>query len=689
MHKRYLWALIILLAYPVFNSCKTAGGLAQAKLDFDHEQYADAAKGFKAAYTHAHKKEDKADIAFRMAESLRKERDFKKAENWYRKAIDNGYTDPIAIYDVGEMLKMQENYEEAVKEFEEYQKNVPSDTRAQEQIDVCKSVQDWVNNAETKSRFDVDNFKQANSPYNDFSPMLLHKNELYFTSDRKNKGADTKAGTFGRTGFGYTDIYVMTLTGGGKGKNVKATKWSAPVPVPGDVNTPMNEGTVCFDAKGSAMYYTQCNGPKGNEKKMDTIKNCVIMMAKRKAEGWGDGEKLNFCTDSLLNYGHPTLSPDGNKLVFAMSDPDHKGTHDLYQCTYIKRTHNWSDPVSLGPIINTPGDEVFPYFYDDTTLYFSSDGHIGMGGLDIFVTYGEGTTWTKPKNLKYPLNSGGDDFGIVFDDTKASGFFTSNRTKVNGNAVPAKVINDDIYSFKIRPMVLKLEGIVYDTTVTTHQVVMKDATVTLVNHKDNTRVNVKTNAKGEYSFTLKAETDYTVFGSKKTYHNSMNHNLSTKGIDYTLTLHQDLNIAQLPLTSLNIRGIYYDVDKYELKPESKKTLDSLVEELNTYPYIVVEIGSHTDCRSSYQHNDTLSQNRSNSVVKYLVSHGIDSGRLVPKGYGETQLLNNCACENGVGPGMNCTEEEHAINRRTTFKILRFDFTPKDSGKKEDENDNQH
>jgi len=367
-----------------------------------------------------------------------------------------------------------------------------------------------------------------------------------------------------------------------------------------------------------------------------------------------------------------------------MTDPDHKGTHDLFQCTYIKRTHNWSDPVNLGPTINTAGDEDFPYFYDDTTLYFSSDGHIGMGGLDIFVTHGEGTTWTKPKNLKYPLNSGGDDFGIVFDDTKNSGFFTSDRSKVNGNAVPSKVINDDIYAFKIRPMELKLEGIVYDTTVTDHAKVMKDATVTLVNHKDNTRNSVKTNSKGEYSFTLKTETDYSVFASKKTYHNSINHDLTTKGIDYTLTFHQDLNIAQLPLTSLNIRGIYYDVDKYDLKPESKKTLDSLVDELNTYPYIVVEIGSHTDCRSSYQHNDTLSQNRSNSVVNYLVAHGIDRERLVPKGYGETMLLNNCACENGEGPGMNCTEAEHAINRRTTFKILRFDFTPKDGGTKDEQ-----
>ena len=143
-------------------------------------------------------------------------------------------------------------------------------------------------------------------------------------------------------------------------------------------------------------------------------------------------------------------------------------------------------------------------------------------------------------------------------------------------------------------------------------------------------------------------------------------------------------MGQFQLVQLPIRGILYGLDSFNLKPESKRTLDSLVDIMNTYPYIVVEIGSHTDCRSSYQHNDTLSQNRSKSVVSYLAAHGIDQERMVAHGYGETQLLNNCACENGVGPGINCTEEEHAINRRTTFKILRFDFTPKDDPNKKDD-----
>ena len=386
------------------------------------------------------------------------------------------------------------------------------------------------------------------------------------------------------------------------------------------------------------------------------------MMAKKKGKVWGEAEKLPFCTDTAIDYGHPTLSPDGTKLVFVMDGPYGKGKHDLFLSTYVKRSRTWSDPVNLGDAINTPSEELFPYFYNDTTLYFASDGHIGLGGLDIFVSYGGGTTWTKPKHLGYPLNSGGDDFGITLNEGGESGYFSSNRVKSR---------LDDIYSFSMTPLVFTLSGVVTDSA--SHKPIA-NAKVILINLKTKAKQEVTVDASGKYQYKLDKETDYEVYAEKRGYFASKSYIKSTKGFEYSADLIQDLVLA--PPTVV-LRGVFYDIDKWDLRPESVKTLDSVVEVLNTYPYIVVELGSHTDCRASEAHNDTLSQRRSESVVNYLIQHGIDKERLVAKGYGEHQLVNNCGCNlHDNDTGIHCTEEEHQANRRTTLTVLRWDYVPK-------------
>ncbi len=223
---------------------------------------------------------------------------------------------------------------------------------------------------------------------------------------------------------------------------------------------------------------------------------------------------------------------------------------------------------------------------------------------------------------------------------------------------------------------IRLDGIVYDTILTTKHIPSMGARVTLVNKISNKRISVKTDSIGGYSFKLNPDTDYVVFASKKTYHNSINHFISTKNINQSNTIHQDLNIGELNYCGPSMVGIFYGFDSADLRKSSYGILDTLVSEMTSYPHITVEISSHSDCREKNKMD--LSEKRSEIVINYLVAHGIDKERLVAKAHGDTQLLNTCACDNGKGPGINCTEEEHQLNRRSEFKILRLDYYPENS-----------
>jgi len=666
------------------TSCAPAGTIEQAEIYDKNEQYYDAVVIYKSLYKAEKKSHDKkADFAFRLGEDLRKNRDYRQSEGWYQRAISLNYKDPIVYQRLSDVLKMDEKYDEAIAALETFKKEMPSDTTyASEQITVLK---EFLNEKAGCQLYFVDNFRQANSAQNDYAPVVVKNGNgreasesLVFTSDRPDA---TGKKTFGRTGLKYSDLFVLT-----KKKTGKVEKWSTPpVVLPGDVNTGMNQGTATFDGKGNTMYYTDCNGPlvidvkkKNDEKNIDAKKkapNCVIKEAVKKGNVWGDPQVLQFCTDTSLNYGQPAISPDGTRMVFSMNGPNTRGGHDLYLSTYVKRGRTWSDPINIGDNINTKGDEMYPYFYNDTTLYFSSDGWPGLGGLDLFVTYGQGVNWTKPKHIKAPLNSGGDDFGITFNEDKISGFFTSNRLKSKG---------DDIYSFTVPPQTYTVSGVVFfNDTIGHKKRLIASADVILTSMKDGRKFKAKSNNSGFYKFVLSDNTEYKLMAKKHGYFSSNVEHATTVGLDCSKDMNQDLEV-KLPI--ITVHNIYYELDSSRLLPASTGSLDSLYDHvLSVYPYMVFEVGSHTDCRASYHHNDSLSLKRAQVVVEYLASKGVDKSRLVAHGYGEHQLVNNCACEpNNVGPGKDCTEAEHAANRRTTFKILRTDFQNKEEKAREEE-----
>jgi len=663
MNKCYLLFLVCLvgIGFSGLTSCSSGGGkIEDAIKDEKNEMYHDAIDIYKSLYSSTHDRAKKAEYAFRIAEDMRLNRDYVHAEGWYTKAITFGYKDPIVYLKLVDVQKMDEKYDDAIANLETYKKESPKDTAtaaAQEKV-----LKEFLNDKGGCQLYFVDNFKVANSPQNDYAPVLLKKEGLVFTSDRQDA---TGKKIFGRMGLKYSDLFILT-----KKKTGKIEKWSGPAtPLTGDVNTDMNQGTATFDGKGTTMYYTDCNGKfqadrnaKDNKDKDKKMPNCVIKVATRKGKDWSDPQILAFCKDTSINYGQPAISPDGNRLIFSMNGPGTKGGHDLYLSNFVKRGKTWSDPVNLGDNINTTGDEVYPYFLNDTTLYFSSDGWPGLGGLDLFVSTGQGDQWSKPRHLKAPLNSGGDDFGITFDDNKTTGYFASNRPKSRG---------DDIYSFTVPPQTFTLSGLAYRLdTIAKKRVPLPGTTVTLTT-KNKKKFTATTDKQGYYKFVLSDNMEYEVIGKKKNYFNSNKEHVTTVGLECSKDLNQDLDLS-VPIIS--VHGILYALNSAELRPESKQTLDSLYDVMKSYPYMVFEIGSHTDCRASYAYNDSLSLARAKSVMDYMVAKGIDKGRLEPHGYGEHFLLNNCACEpNDVGPGKDCTEEQHQINRRTTIKILRMDF----------------
>lgn len=655
--KRYFTILISISFLATMIGCGSYSSLEKADKSYEKFQFKIAVDQYKGVLSKVKDRKQKMQITFKIAECYRNMQDYSKAEQYYTRAIKMKYLDPYAYYLKGNMLKNQEKYEEAIYEFRSYVKEVPSDTLGAIALKTCEDAIKW---KEEKTRYVIENEKMLNSKYNDFAPMFYQKGAIVLTSDRDDVKNDN---LYGWTGLRYTDIFVTPTTkekAKGKAAVLKLEK-----PILFDetdvITTNFNDGVVTFDRKFGTMYYTQCNEKKGKGY------NCKIYVTHRKkGNEWEDPQVLPFCTDTFAKYGQPALSPDEKKLYFSSDMQGGFGKHDLYMCSFVKRSKTWGDPVNLGPVINTAQDELFPFVYtNNTTLYFSSDGHPGMGGLDIFTSNWDEDHWTKPANLKSPINSGGDDFSIIVKPGGSkgkgyAGYFASNRPGSR---------SDDIYSFYMTPLKYTLRGTVFN--LKTKEVVPEATVIMMIN--DTSKLVAITDKSGGYQFKLDADNNYMVFASKRLFFDSEEKTVTTMNLDFSEDFVRDLNLDPFLDVAIELEGIYYGLDSFDLRPASKVILDSLYNILMKHPYIVIELASHTDCRATAGYNITLSEKRAQAVVDYLVEKGIPSDRLVAKGYGESQLVNRCACEADTGSGINCTEEEHQQNRRTTFKILRTDY----------------
>ncbi len=655
-----LFIFVLLFSF-LFQSCGPKGTMADANKEFEKKNFTAAADIYKEVGRREKNRNIRKEAYFKQGLALLMTNEYRDAERAFEKSQRYKSTkggdrmDSDAIRYQADALKLQEKYAEAIIKYDEYLKDNPDDEDVKRAKEGCELALKW---KDEKTRYVVENFKKANSRESDFAPWYIDRVGVIFTSARAG-GMNKKE--YGWTGQYFDDIYVCK-----ERKRRGQVSYENPELLKGTVNTKYSDGVASFDGKGREIYYTQCNSEDGKGLR------CKIYSAKKMGrESYEQPYLLDFNSDSF-SCGHPAISPDGKQMYFASNMPGGYGGWDLYVVNYVRRGRTWSVPLNLGPTINTKGDEMYPYLHSDGTLYFASNGHVTLGGLDILFTTGTGQEWTEPENIKSPINSGGDDFGLWLAEDKESGYFSSNRDGGRGS--------DDIYSFTMKPCELMLTGVVRDKKT---KAVIPNAQVIIKNNQDTTTITLTTDETGAYKLPLTRETKYELFAQGPVndyYRDSPKEFETTEGVKCFTTLQRDFELQKLEV-KFTVEGILYDLDRANIRPDAARILDdSVVAILKEFPRIKIELGSHTDCRATHEYNDTLSQARADSAVEYIVSKGIDPRRIVAKGYGERDLrIKKCSCDR-TDANRVCTEEEHQLNRRTTVTIIDYNWSPE----KEDE-----
>lgn len=641
-------------------SCKSAK-LSDAEEKQRIGEYFEAAAIYRKVYTKTSpKKRDlRGYIAYRMADCNRLINNTPRATSAYMNALRYDYPDTIVNLRLGQMYQKSGRYPDAIRYYEEYLKCAPDNPLALSGIDGSQSAPQW---RQSPTRYTVKRMEKFNSRRSEFCPMLFGEkyDQLYFTSSRTPKGAgkDKEETISAITGLRNNDFFLV--------KQDENGNWLAPVELEDEVNTEFDEGTPSFSTDGNTMYYTYCaqdpEAPRTSE----------IYVSTRSSARWGKGTRAPIIKDSITALGHPAISPDGKYLYFVSDAIGGYGGKDLYRARVMGS--DFGPMENLGPEINTPGDELFPYVRDSVTLFFSSDGLPGMGGLDIFKATLDSTGKWNVENMKSPINSMGDDFGITFAGKKESGFFSSNRNDARGS--------DHIYSFELPTITIFIEGIVSDVDENP----IEDAAVRIVG-KDGLNEKVLAKKDGTYRVELERDIRYVMMASARGYLNQ-NFDLKTDPEEKNETYVVDFFLSPISKPVV-IENIFYDFDKATLRPESEKALDEMIKMLNDNPNVTVELGAHTDRKGSDQYNERLAQRRAQSVVDYLIAGGIAKDRLEAKGYGESvpKVINKkmAATHDFLKEGDTLTEEliltltpeqqemADQINRRTEFKVLRTNY----------------
>ena len=659
--QKNLYLIMIGVVSMFLTGCGADQALKKGDKFYAMGEYFDAANQYKKAYsqTPAKERQQRGQRALKMAECYRRINYTQKAIAAYNNAIRYKQTDSMTYLYLAQQLMKNAQYKEAEKQFQTALDSMGDNasmelrTLATTGLRSAQKAPGWKKEG---SDYTIKRENLFNSRRADYSPVLggEDNDRLFFTSTRNQAKGDELSGI---TGTKNADIFYSQKDDKGK--------WQRPEVIDTELNTDWDEGACCLSPDGRTMYLTQCKTDP------DYPRFATIVTSQRSDAAWSKATELKMTNDTLSTFAHPAVSPDGQWLYFVSDMPGGMGGYDIWR---VRLTTNGVGGVeNVGAPINTAGDEKFPTFRPNGDLYFSSDGHEGMGGLDIYIAKPNSNGW-RIEHPGFPLNSQGDDFGMTFEGMKNQGFFSSNRGDGKGW--------DHIYSFYNPEIIQTVKGWVYEQDG-------YELTQAVVYMVGNDGTNMKLSVKGDGSFTqeIKAGVDYVLLGTCKGFLNHQEH------IKVEPVKKSEEYVLQFPLASITapvlIDNIFYDFDKATLRPESASALDELVVLLKENPNVTIELSAHTDYKGSAEYNKRLSQRRAESVVKYLTEHGIENERLTPVGYGKEMpkmirkkvaerypfLKENDVLTEEYVKTLKDDEQEQCnqLNRRTEFRVLRTTY----------------
>jgi outer membrane protein OmpA-like peptidoglycan-associated protein/tetratricopeptide (TPR) repeat protein len=683
MKKIFLFILISIVAFVPMSHAQ----LSKADKLFRLYCYAEAIPYYMKVVDKDRDPERIAKATTRLADCYRLINDIDEANEWYAKALTLGQVDPINYFYYGITLQSKGDYVNAKAAFLKYSELIPGDIRGSIYASACDLPEKWDN---LPPAFETKNIGSINTKWSEFGPSY-YKDGVVITSDRKVNTIDQ--GTYGWTNSSYLDMYLAKPAN----SENPLSEMKEVNPFSKNLNQPYHDGPASFSTDFNTIYLTRTY--KDRTQTRDHIQNHLLKIFYAQTNGTSWSDEIPFSLNSKdYSVTHPSLSPDGSLIYFSSDMPGGFGASDIWYCTW--ENDKWSAPINLGDQINTFGNEVFPFIMNDSTLYFASNGLQGYGGLDIFLSEKKDGIWQTPKNLKKPINSSYDDFSLIMDSTNQHGYFSSNRPGGKGS--------DDIYAFK-RVSIKKyknaedsiaataklnggvnltegnnpagadnptgvnisgqkqepffVSGYVKDKNSLTPAV---GATVCLLNTKTGIVKVLHTNTDGFYKTTVDKNGSYLIKAILQNYiSDCLSIPTATSDTATRINAPHDLLLNKLEINkAIKLNIIYYDFDKWDIRPDAAIELDKLVKIMKENP-ISIELASHTDSRGSDRYNMKLTQKRAESVVQYIINKGIEPSRIKAKGYGESRLTNRCT------DGVPCSEEEHQANRRTEFTVTEF------------------
>ncbi|KQC29230.1 OmpA family protein [Flagellimonas eckloniae] len=641
-YKILIAAVVFLIVYAMQGQ---KSKVKKANEEFDEYAYIDARKIYLKVVDAGY---ESAQVFKKLGDTYYFNGEYGEAVKWYKNLMEkySKTMEPIYYYRAAQSFKSIGEYYLSKKLMGEFSSRSANTNLARNFVRDYPALDSLVD-FESKT-FEIENV--TNDLYSsDFGPSFFGDKLVYASSSESTQGDKIHEWN----GIPYLNLYEATIDEEGK--------LSKPTPLKGAINSPLHESSAVFTNDGRIMYFTRNNYINGKKKKTkEKFISLKIYKAIKQEDGsWGDIKELPFNSDSY-SVAHPALSPDEERLYFSSDMPGSYGESDIW---YVNLTGNflYSTPINMGAKINTEARETFPYISKNNNLYFSSDGHLSLGGLDIFaISLEENGDFKQVTNLKQPINTNKDDFGFIINEEKQIGYLSSNR---DGNAGS---VSDDIYRIWEKCGIINIEGVIADAKTGNP---INRSLVTLLDENNTIVSQVDTDSIGQYKFEglVDCGKQYAIRGENNSEeYNPTEKTITTPRGSHNLTINIELVPPDCPVEDLgcrlNLQPIYFDYGKYKIRPDAEIELAKIFQAMKEYPQLKIHIESHTDSKSSYSFNLNLSEKRAWTTMQWLINKGIDGGRLTYKGYGETQLLNECS--NGV----RCSDEQHQLNRRSMFII---------------------